>query len=399
MKSKQLTILVIAALVLGGGGVLVLKNRQSEFTESKGSAGGIVLGTFDVNAVAGLRITQGTNAVNVVKSGDDWVVKERGGYPANFDEVRSFVRKLAELKVTQPVKVGASRLPLLELTKEAGTLVEFLDKDGKAIKSATLGKQLTAAGGNDNSPFGGGGGMPNGRYVQTGSGPESVVVVNDPLSSAKTDAGEWIAKDFFKVEQPISVVVAGTSATNSFGLSRTNEFGDWTLADTKPGEELDKNKLYSFNSLLSSPSFNDLVLEPDLAKLGLDQPTKATIRTAGGFTYEVKLGKSEGDNYPLQVSVSADLKRQREPGKDEKPEDKAKLDKEFADKLAKQEEKLKAEQSYSKWTYTVSKWTVDALLKGRGELLAEKKADENKPAAPSGVESLGIDLPKIPGAQ
>jgi hypothetical protein len=396
MKSKQLTILVLAALVLGGGGLLVLKNRQAEFAESKGNVGGVVLGTFDVNAVAGLRLTQGTNAVNITKAGDDWVVKERGGYPANFDEVRSFVRKLAELKVTQPVKVGASRLPMLELTKEAGTFVEFLDKDGKALKSVTLGKQLSAAGGNDNSPFGGGGGMPNGRYLQTGAGPETVVVVNDPLSSAKTDASEWIAKEFIKVEQPVSVVVAEATPTNSFSLVRTNEFADWTLADAQAGEELDKNKLYSFNSLLSAPSFNDLVLAPDLAKLGLDQPTKATIKTAGGFTYEVKLGKADGDNYPLQVSVSADLKKQREAGTDEKPEDKAKLDKEFADKLAKQEEKLKSEQAFAKWTYTVSKWTVDALLKGRGELLAEKKAEEKKP---SGAEALGIELPKIPGAQ
>jgi hypothetical protein len=396
MKSKQLTILVLAALVLGGGGLLVLKNRQAEFAESKGNVGGVVLGTFDVNAVAGLRLTQGTNAVNITKAGDDWVVKERGGYPANFDEVRSFVRKLAELKVTQPVKVGASRLPMLELTKEAGTFVEFLDKDGKALKSVTLGKQLSAAGGNDNSPFGGGGGMPNGRYLQTGAGPETVVVVNDPLSSAKTDASEWIAKEFIKVEQPVSVVVAGATPTNSFSLVRTNEFADWTLADAQAGEDLDKNKLYSFNSLLSAPSFNDLVLAPDLAKLGLDLPTKATIKTAGGFTYEVKLGKADGDNYPLQVSVSADLKKQREAGKDEKPEDKAKLDKEFADKLAKQEEKLKSEQAFAKWTYTVSKWTVDALLKGRGELLAEKKAEEKKP---SGAEALGIELPKIPGAQ
>jgi hypothetical protein len=396
MKSKQLTILVLAALVLGGGGLLVLKNRQAEFAESKGNVGGVVLGAFDVNAVAGLRLTQGTNVVNITKAGDDWVVKERGGYPANFDEVRSFVRKLAELKVTQPVKVGASRLPMLELTKEAGTFVEFLDKDGKALKSVTLGKQLSAAGGNDNSPFGGGGGMPNGRYLQTGAGPETVVVVNDPLSSAKTDASEWIAKEFIKVEQPVSVVVAGTTATNRFSLTRTNEFADWTLADAQPGEEFDKNKLYSFNSLLSAPSFNDLVLAPDLAKLGLDQPTKATIKTAGGFTYEVKLGKADGDNYPLQVSVSADLKKQREAGTDEKPEDKAKLDKEFADKLAKQEEKLKSEQAFAKWTYTVSKWTVDALLKGRGELLAEKKAEEKKP---SGAEALGIELPKIPGAQ
>jgi hypothetical protein len=395
MKAKQLTILVLAALVLGGGGLLVTKNRQSEFADSKTNVGGPLLGAFDLNTVSGLRLSQGSNVVNVVKSGDDWVVKERGGYPANFEEVRGLVRKLAELKVIQPVKVGVSRLPLLELTKDSGILVELVDQAGKQLKSITLGKQITAGGG-DGSPFGSGG-MPSGRYVQTGPGPESVVVVNDPLSAAKTDAAEWVSKDFFKVEQPVSVVVVGTSPTNSFTLTRTNEFADWTLAALEAGEQLDKNKLWSFNSLLSAPSFNDLVLAPDLVKLGLDRPTKAIIKTAAGFTYEVKLGQPEGEDYPFQFSVTAELKRQREPGKDEKPEDKTKLDKEFADKLAQQEQKLKAEQALAPWTYTVSKWTVEALLKGRPELLADKKAAEGLPSPASAAETLGIELPTVPG--
>ena len=41
------------------------------------------------------------------------------------------------------------------------------------------------------------------------------------------------------------------------------------------------------------------------------------------------------------------------------------------------EEKLKQEKTFEKWTYLVSKWTVDPLLKERKELLAEKK-DEKK---------------------
>src|SRR5439155_21869465 len=74
------------------------------------------------------------------------------------------------------------------------------------------------------------------------------------------------------------------------------------------------------------------------------------------------------------------------PGKDEKPEDKEKLDKEFKDRLAKLEEKLKQEKGFEQWTYLVSKWTVDPLLKERKDLLAEKKEEpkkDEKPAAAS----------------
>jgi hypothetical protein len=397
MNSKQLTVLVIAALVLGGGGLWVIKNRKSEFDQAKTAVGGKLLGEFDVNSVAGLRVTRGSNTVNVLKAGDNWVVKERGDYPANFEEVAGLVRKLADLKITQPVKVGASRLPMLELTKETGALVELLDKDGKPLKAVTLGKQLTA-GGNDNSPFGGGG-YPNGRYVLVGTAVEGAAVVNDPLDNAKPEAAEWVAKDFIKVEQPLSVQVTHAEATNSFHLSRTNETSDWVLTDAKEGEQADKNKLWSFNSLLSAPSFNDVVLNPDAAKLGLDQPTKAVVKTAGGFTYEVKVGKADGDNYPIQVAVNAELKKERTPAEGEKPEDKERLDKEFKEKLAKQEEKLKTEQAFGKWTYTVAKYSIDALLKNRGELLAEKKTDAAKPPTPPSAESLGIELPKLPGAQ
>jgi hypothetical protein len=95
--------------------------------------------------------------------------------------------------------------------------------------------------------------------------------------------------------------------------------------------------------------------------------------------------------------VTADLPKERTPGKDEKPEDKDKLDKEFKDKLSKLEEKLKLEKTCEKWTYLVDKYTVDALLKERKDLLVEKK-DEKKEdkkdevkAAPLGGEPPQLD--------
>ena len=86
------------------------------------------------------------------------------------------------------------------------------------------------------------------------------------------------------------------------------------------------------------------------------------------------------------------------PGKDEKPEDKEKLDKEFKEKLAKLEQKLKTEQGYAKWTYIVSKWTIEPILKNRSDLFADKKAE----GAPGGEGGLppGLNIPglSLPGA-
>ncbi|MFO1459347.1 MAG: DUF4340 domain-containing protein [Verrucomicrobiota bacterium] len=394
MKPKQLMVLLVVALVLGGGGLWVLKQRSAGFDKSRGTMGGSVLGSFDGAKVTAIRIQQGSNTVNVVRDGDAWVVRERGNYPANLADLGSFLQKLDGLKVARPVNVGASRLPMLELTGNAVTVVDLLGADGKPIKSLRLGKQSTKGGGDD--PMGGGG-FPDGRYVQVG---DAVSLVGDPLSSAKPSPEEWIAKEFIKVEQPVAVTITQPEATNSFSLTRTNEFGEWILVAPAAGETLDKNKLWSFSSLLGSASFTDIILNPDVAALGLDHPVTAQVKTAGGFTYDLKVGKADGENHAVQVAVSADIPKERKPGAEEKPEDKDRLDKEFKEKLAKQEQKLKSEQALGKWTFKVSKWTVEPLLKKRSELMTSPKAEGGKPdAAGGGADESPFPLPKLPGAK
>jgi hypothetical protein len=104
----------------------------------------------------------------------------------------------------------------------------------------------------------------------------------------------------------------------------------------------------------------------------------------------------DGDRYPVQFTVSANLVTKREPGKDEKKEDAEKLDKEFAEKLKKQQDKLSAEQARSKWTYLVSRWTLEPLFKKRSELFADPKKDEAKlPGAAS--EAPVFSSPVLPG--
>ena len=72
MKSKQFLLLLAAAVVLGGGGLMVLNSKKADYQASSGQMGGKVLGEIDVNAVAAIRLTQGTNAINIAKSGDGW---------------------------------------------------------------------------------------------------------------------------------------------------------------------------------------------------------------------------------------------------------------------------------------------------------------------------------------
>ncbi|HTI69664.1 MAG TPA: DUF4340 domain-containing protein, partial [Candidatus Limnocylindria bacterium] len=293
--------------------------------------------------------------------------------------------------------------PLLELVtpdKGAGVLVELLGADGKPIKSLLLGKKLMKEGGGGDPMMGGGGGWPIGRYVMVDNKTESVAIVSDALANAEPKADEWIDKDFVKVELPTFVSITKQEATNSFTLSRTNEFGEWSLADAKPEEKLDTSKVAGFNTLLSSASFTDVTTTP--AADAFEKPETATIRTAAGFKYDVRIGKpGADDNYPVQVAVAGDFPKERMAGKEEKKEDKEHLDKEFKDKLTKNEEKLKKEQAFAKWTFTVNKWSIDPLLKNRADLFAPKPGATNAVSAPDAEPQGGLPNLNglIPGGQ
>jgi hypothetical protein len=177
--------------------------------------------------------------------------------------------------------------------------------------------------------------------------------------------------------------------TNSWKLSRETETGDWKLADAKPGEQLDSGKTSSVSNPLSSPSFNDVDTVSKPEQLGLDKPTVVTLNTFENFTYTLKVGQKTNDNYPMLLAVAAQLPKDRTPVKDEKPEDKDKLDKQFKEQQKKLEDKLAQEQAFQNWTYLVSSWTLDPLLKNRAQLMVEKKEEpkkddtkkEDKPAA------------------
>jgi hypothetical protein len=240
-----------------------------------------------------------------------------------------------------------------------------------------------------------GGGFPVGRYVLV---PESkkVWLVNETFSNVDTKPEQWLNKDFFKIEKVKSVSVTSPNPTNTWSLSRETESGEWKMADVKEGEKFEASKASSLNYALSSPSFND-VLSPEAKpeELGFDKPTTAKMETFDGFTYTITLGGTNEENVRLKMDVAANLQKERTPGKDEKPEDKEKLDKEFKDKLSKLEEKLKSEEKFEKWTYLVSKWTVDALTKPRADFIAEKKV-EAKPSTDAPKADAVPPVPTLP---
>lgn len=389
MNRKQFLTLLVLVAVIGGAGLLVNQQRQGDWQQSSTGGGQKLAEKLDVNAVNAVTIKSSAGELNLTKVGDAWVVKERGDYAANFGNIADLIRKFADVKAVQTEQVGASQYARLELQTPGdgegkGTLVELKGKDGKALKSVVLGKKLTKK--SEGGPFGGGE-FPVGRWVRDTASKDSVIVTSEQFSDAEPKPENWLEKDFLKVEKLKSIAVSyGTNAAGGWKAARETEGAEWKLADVKPTENVDTNKLSALGSPLSSPTFSDIVPAPQLDKLGLDKPATLVLETFDGFTYTAKVGTANGDNYPFQISVAANFPKARTSGKDEKPEDKDKLDKEFAEAQKKLGEKFAADQKFAKWTYLVSKYTLDSALKTRAELMVEKK-EELKPAEPKGGET------------
>jgi hypothetical protein len=399
MNRKQFVVLIVVGLAVGVLGFYLANKRKESYTASSFQADQKVIKDFPLNEVAHLRIKQGTNEVNLVR-GEVWGVKERWNYPASFTEVSEFLRKVWELKPVQDVEVGASQFARLELNTDgaatnSGTLVEFKDNKSAHLKSIVLGKKVMKE-----APAGGmgmGGGFPAARYVMV---PETkkVWIVNETFSNIETEPEQWLDKEFFKVEKIKSIDVTSPNPTNTWNLSRETETGDWKMNDLKEGENFEASKASTLNHALSSASFNDVASpEAKLEEMGLATPTVAKIQTFDGLNYTISLGSNTNEeNIYLKVSVGSNIPKERTPGENEKPEDKEKLDKEFKDKTSKLEEKLKNEQRFEKWTYVVSKYTVDPLLKPRTDFMAEKKEEKKEGDAPAATDSAAPPIPTLP---
>src|SRR2546421_9993330 len=145
MNRKQLAILLVLVIVLGGAGLVLRKKQSASWTGGDPSIGKKPLSDLAVNDVTHIAIKQGASELNLVKKDDLWRVRERNDYPANYSEISDFLLKVRDLKIVQNEKIGPSQLARFSLVTGQGSNaamnVEFKDQKDKPIQSLLLGKK------------------------------------------------------------------------------------------------------------------------------------------------------------------------------------------------------------------------------------------------------------------
>jgi hypothetical protein len=402
MNRKQLIIMFLALAVLGGAGLVLMNRHDSSWSAPQGKMGQKLFPNLVLNDVGALHVAAAGDLHLAAKDGL-WRVQERAGYPADVSKIRELFIKLSELKISQSEPIGQTQLARMDLLPPAtgtnigtnsGTQVEIQDKQGKTLQSLLLGKKHFEQSSRP-SPYGD---FANGRYVMLPDDHKDLLLISDPLDSIEVNPESWLDRDFFKVDKIESISLVSTNATNSWKLTRDSESAPWVMSDAKAGELLDSNKVSSLAGTLSYASFVDAATNTAPAATGLDKPLAVTLTTFDHFTYDLKIGnKTPENNLYLTVAVSADIPTNRVAGKDEKPEDKQKLDKEFQDKTKTLQDKFAKEKTFGQWVYLVTPGLVDPLIRDRSQLFVEKKDEASAAGTNAAPTALPIPDANMPG--
>ena len=386
MNRKQFLILMLALVVLGGAGLALFWQDIAAYRSAGAKIGARLLPDFKVSEVAQVHLRDAAHEATLAHKENRWVVEQRAGYPANYAEISDMLIKLVELKVVQSETIGASLLPRVGLAppdkpaqgegkasdKPAekdtiGTLIEMKSAAGKAVAAVTLGKVVLKKDPGNPLPNAQNG-VPAGRYVQV-AGAQNVAVVSDPLNKIEADPAHWLDKTFFKADRvkTLTVTVAGAGA--GWKITRDEEWGQWRpLAG---GGRLDASSAVGAVNALNNLAFTDVALKPE-SEAG-EKTVNVTAETFDRLVYTFKITERKTGGYFLHGNVEGEPPQQRTPEKDEKPQDKERRDKEYAETLKKLNERIARERALAKWTYVVEAKTVEPFFKGHAAPAAQKK--------------------------
>jgi hypothetical protein len=350
MNARLVAILVVLLVVLGGGALLYQYQERSQRPGNSDTLGRPLLKDLKAADVAAIRIVEPKATLTVRQKDERWVLAERADFPADVAKVRDFVVQALSLKVGQSEPIGDKDRARLNLD-QSGTQVEFAGADGKALAQLVVGKKYFKREVDNPEKA-----RADGRFVALPGEPKMVYVVSDPLAQATARSSEWIDRTSFKVEKVKTLEVRYPEG-GGYRIERDGDNADWRLAGARPDEKLEVTKANAASYSLGLLELADVAPQG----LTLEQPVSIQATTFDGLSYAIKVGKLQGDNYPVSFSSSGTAR------KDEKD----------AERIKKMEERLPREKLLSSYVLLIPKSKLEDTLKKRAEML-EKKDDAKK---------------------
>ncbi len=177
-----------------------------------------------VNDASEVSIMGGDQSVTLRRNDTGWGIEEKGGYPADWEQLRSLLSDLAqaehvEQKTARPEHYALLGLAAPDADEGAGTRVSVTAGDRQEI--VIIGKP----------------GRGNGTYLRIESNPQTWLV--DKHLSPKADVAEWLNKEILDLKSELWQQVTVTIGDEAYTLQKaTPDSSDFELLEMPEGGEL-----------------------------------------------------------------------------------------------------------------------------------------------------------------
>ncbi|HAS81992.1 MAG TPA: hypothetical protein DCS43_04790 [Verrucomicrobia bacterium] len=326
--------------------------------------GSKLLPKLAINAVDEIRIATGSDTVRVVRTENGWVLPERYNYPANFETVKQFMIKLADLKIGQVVKANDAQRQKMGFSSDS--VVNLTLKAG-ANEIVTLAMGATRqTQGAQASPYGS---IPDGRYVAI-KGDPAVYLIGDAMNEASAQPSRWLDTALLDITPEDVSTITLENPEDGIIVLRRDDQGKVDFDPADAATPFDESKAYGLSGALNYLSFQE-VADPSLddAALGFATARTFTLKTKAGIRYQLRVSDRIGESSERYIRIKATADQPAAAATADGGDDTAKKE---ADKtLAAKADELN--KRFAPWTYKIASYKADTLVSTRESLI--KKPD------------------------
>jgi Domain of unknown function (DUF4340) len=254
--------------------------------------------------IARIELRQGDKKLALERKEQNWVLADRGGYPAKAEPVRTLLVRLAEAQLVEPKTRKSDRFSMLEL-EDAGAKdtksreVRLLDQQGVLIAQAIVGKKRIDAFGSSKS----------GTYVRWPDDAQAWLANADVQISASVR--DWVQPTLLDLEaSKIKLVTVEIPNEPALRIEREGDAGKHKLVTIPEGKKLKQGA--DVDQIVRAVGSIDL---EDVRKLDSTSGEVSTARLEadGGLAVTLRLRKDGEDTWlSLTATGEGDAKRQAE---------------------------------------------------------------------------------------
>jgi hypothetical protein len=306
--------------------------------------------------------------VVLVKGEKVWQVDGRGGYPADFDQLRELVVNLSRLKIGRRFTASTESLTRLSLmppsasnTSATGQQITLTDASGKILADVILGQRRETDGGEV-----------GGQYLKMADA-DTVFLVDGSFRFLKTSPAQWLEKEILDLEaeevQSITCYV-DDPVTPIYTLLRPGKGEPATMTPVPPGRTADPAKIDQVFDALAPLTLDDVQAADGPPPVPEPGRPRLVYQLFDGRRITLFPYAADQDGFALRVTAEdSSAETQAADATDSQSAEEKKQTEETAGPVPKPARQLNEE--LSPWVFSIKKWQFDSLITEPGSLLEE----------------------------